>query len=468
MSEPRGALALLREVLSGSRGWLVGGAVRDELRGLPLSADLDVVIDADVAGAAKALARAAGGAAAFALSDEFGAWRVVARAHAWQADLGPLRGGTIEADLALRDFTVNAIARPLDGGGLVDPLGGAADLAAGRLALAAPGAIEADPLRSLRLVRLACELGLEPDGAARAAARESAPKLARVAAERVYGELRRVLGSSRPGEGMRLALELGCAAAVLPELEALRGVEQSRYHHLDVLDHTLAVLDRLVEVENEPVATFGAEHGDAVAALLATPLADEMTHGEVLRFGALLHDVAKPQTRAAPTGGRVGFPGHDEQGARLARAILARLRASERVRAQVEALTRTHLRLGFLVHEAPLSRRALYGYLDACDRVAADVTVLSVADRLATRGDRAEEAIMSHLELAREVIGEALRWQLGGRPRPLVRGDRLARELRIDPGPIVGELLSAIEEEAFAGAVSSAEEALAFAARRIP
>src|SRR6185437_16750534 len=151
-----------------------------------------------------------------------------------------------------------AMARPLGEDGLVDPLGGAADLAAGRLALAATDAIEADPLRSLRLVRLACELGLEPDDAARAAARAGAPRLARVAAERIYAELRRVLAAARPGDGMRLAIELGCAAAVLPELEALRGVEQSRFHHLDVLDHTLEVLDRLALVEADPAAVFGA------------------------------------------------------------------------------------------------------------------------------------------------------------------------------------------------------------------
>jgi len=467
MTGPPGALALAREALGGTRAWLVGGAVRDELLGKPPGSDLDLVIDADVANAARVLARAAPGAAVFPLSDEFGAWRVVGRGQVWQVDLNPLRGGTIEADLGLRDFTVNAIARPLEGGAVVDPLGGTTDLAAGRLRLAAPGAIAADPLRSLRLVRLACELDLRPDHATRVAASDGAPGLAAVAAERVYGELRRVLASRRPGDGMRLAIELGVAAAVLPELEALRGIEQSRYHHLDVLDHTLEVLDHLVEVERDPAAAFGPEHADAILALLAFPLADGMTRGEALRFGALLHDIAKPQTQAVPPDGRIRFPGHDVLGAEMARAILGRLHAAEKVRVHVAGLTRTHLRLGFLVHEAPLSRRALYGYLDACDRVVVDVTVLSVADRLATRGDRADDAIARHLVLAREVIGEALRWQLEGRPPALVRGDELVRALGIEPGPIVGELLAAIAQEAFAGALRTPQEALAFAAERI-
>jgi hypothetical protein len=147
--------------------------------------------------------------------------------------------------------------------------------------------------------------------------------------------------------------------------------------------------------------------------------------------------------------------------------MLTRLRAAERIRAHVAALTLNHLRLGFLVPRAPLSRRELYGYLDACDPVWADVTLLSVADRLATRGDRAQEAIERHLALARSVIGEALAWQAHGRPAALVRGDQLAGALGIAPGPLLGELLAAIAEEAFAGELRTPEDAIAFAAARI-
>ncbi len=346
-------------------------------------------------------------------------------------------------------------------------MGGAADLASRRLRIAAPDALAADPLRALRLVRLVCELDLIADDQAREAARRAAPRLAQVSSERIYAELRRVIASERVGVGVRLALELGLCAAVLPELEALRGVQQSRYHHLDVLDHTLAVLDCVVEVQREPGLLFGAAHGDAVSALLARPLADELTRGDALRFGALVHDIAKPQTRSVAPDGRIGFPGHDSLGAELARAILGRLRAAERMRGHVAALTRHHLRLGFLVPHAPLTRRELYAYLDACDPVWADVTLLSVADRLATRGARAEQAIERHLELARAVIGEALRWQSAGRPAPLVRGDQLARSLGLAPGPLIGELLAAIAAEAFAGDLNSAEDAIAFAASRI-
>jgi poly(A) polymerase len=240
-------------------------------------------------------------------------------------------------------------------------------------------------------------------------------------------------------------------------------VQQSAYHHLDVYEHTLAVLEQAIAIERDPEPAFGPLAED-VARLLAEPLADELDRARALRFSALLHDAAKPATRAVTAEGRVTFIGHDSEGAELARAVLGRLRASERLRAHVAALTRNHLRLGFLVHQAPLERRAIYGYLIACDPVAADVTILSVADRLATRGRKAEEAINRHIVLARELLAEALRWRTE-RPRPLLRGDDLVAELGIDAGPEVGRLLSQLAEAQFAGDVTTRDEALEFARR---
>ncbi len=155
-------------------------------------------------------------------------------------------------------------------------------------------------------------------------------------------------------------------------------------------------------VDAELEAAIGERRAE-VAALLAEPLADGLTRGEALRWGALLHDAAKPLTRGVrPSDGRVTFLGHDERGASLAREVLGRLRTSERLRAHVAALAREHLRLGFLVHEPqPLSRRTVFAYLLATEPVEVDVTLLSVADRLATRGDRAEQAIAAHLQVAR-------------------------------------------------------------------
>jgi putative nucleotidyltransferase with HDIG domain len=466
---PAEALRAVRAALADTPAWLVGGAPRDRALGRD-TFDLDIVIDAPTETAARAIARAAGGAACFELSEDFSGWRVVARDRSWQVDVQPLRGGSLSADLALRDFTVDAIAEPVAGGEpIYDPLGGLADLAARRLRMASPRAFADDPLRVLRLVRLALDLGFEPDSGTARAASVAAPGLQSVSGERVFMELRRILASPRALEGLRLMDSLGITAAVLGELDALRGVQQSRYHHRDVHGHTLEVLERTIALQADPATVLGcADLAEPVAALLSEPLADEITRGEALRWGALLHDVAKPLTGAVRPDGHVTFIAHDAHGAELARSVLERLRAGERLRAHVAALVRHHLRLGFLVHEPqPLARRTVFDYLQATSPVEVDVTLLSVADRLATRGDRAEEAIDAHMRLARPVLADALRWRADGPPAPLWRGDELASALEIPTGPRLGEVLRELAAARYAGEVSTREQALAHARRLI-
>jgi putative nucleotidyltransferase with HDIG domain len=452
MSDP---LTALTEVVPD--GWLVGGTVRDRLLGRE-TADFDVATAGSAADVARTLGRAADGFA-FELSEAFGAWRIVAHDRTWQVDILPLNGATIEEDLGRRDLTINAMAAPLGAVGYVDPFGGLEDLRARRLRAVSPVAFERDPLRTLRLARLSCELGFEVDVATQALARAAAPALAEVAPERVFNELRRVVCAPAALVGLQLMDAIGVTDAVLPELAALRGVEQSRFHHLDVADHTRSVLAEVIAFERDPERLAG-EDTPALTRFLAEPLANDMTRGQALRFGALLHDIAKPQTRAVTPQGRVTFMGHDESGARLGAEILGRLRTSERLREHVAALTRHHLCLGFLVHDMPLSRRAVYGYLHATAPVAVDVTVLSVADRLATRGDNADRAIAAHLELARQMLAEGLAW-IADPPRPPVRGDELAQALGIKPGPMVGDLLAELEAASFSGEVATREEAIA-------
>lgn len=470
------ALSAVRVALADTPAWLVGGALRDRALGRD-TYDLDIVLDASPEAGARAIARAAGGAACFELSEDFSGWRVVARDRSWQVDVQPLRGGSLAADLALRDFTVGAIAQPVAGGEPIDPLGGLADIAARRLRMVSASAFADDPLRVLRLVRLALDLGFEPDPDTARAACAAAPDLLDVSGERVFMELRRIVASPRALDGLALMDSLGVTASVLPELDALHGIEQSRYHDRDVHGHTLEVFERVMALQADPAGVLGVgeladpagvlgakELGGPVAALLAEPLADELTRGDALRWGALLHDAAKSLTGAVRPDGRVTFIGHDVRGAELARSVLERLRASERLRAHVAALVRHHLSLGFLVHEPqPLARRTVFAYLHNTSPVEVNVTLLSVADRLATRGERAAESIDAHMALARPMLADALRWRTDGPPPPLWRGDELAAELRIPTGPRLGEILGELTAAQYAGEISTPEQALAHA-----
>jgi poly(A) polymerase len=454
--------------------WIVGGALRDELLGRPVR-DVDVAVAGDPAPVARAVADSVRGPV-FRLSEAFGAWRVIDRRGGRVFDVSPLQGDTIEADLARRDFTINAMARAvtaagaltaetLPAGDIVDPLGGRADLEARVLRVLGPEAYEQDSLRPLRLARFAAELGFGPDPETERLTAEAAPRAADAAGERVFGELRRLVIADGVLTGLALADRLGLLRAVLPELADLHDVEQSRYHHLDVYDHSLEVLAMQIDLEGRLHTVFGEPDAARLERILAEPLADELTRGQALRLGALLHDIGKPATRDTGPDGRVTFIGHDRLGARMVRSLCRRLRTSDRLSRFVEGLTRHHLVLGFLVHERPLDRRQVYRYLARTTPVEVEVTLLSCADRLATRGRRAGDATRAHLDLARELMSAALEWRERGPPSVPIRGDELARELGIEPGPELGRLLADLTEAAYAGDVATRDDAVAVARR---
>jgi poly(A) polymerase len=438
-----------------SRSWTVGGALRDELLGREVT-DIDIAVEGDPEPAARTLACEIRGPV-FRLSAAFGAWRVVDRGSGRVYDFAPLQGETIEDDLRKRDFTVNAMARPTDGGDLIDPLRARADIESRTLRVIGPESYESDPLRPLRLARFAAELGFQPDPETERLTVAAAARVPEASGERVFAELRRLVLAEHAVRGLALADRLGLLHAVLPELSDLHDVEQSHFHHTDVYGHTLEVLERLIEIED------GAE--GELREVLDEPLADELTRGEALRFGALLHDIGKPATHDVREDGRVTFMGHDRLGEEMVRQICRRLRTSERLSRFLEGVTRHHLLLGFLVHERPLDRRAVYRYLNRTSPVEVEVTLLSCADRLATRGKNAERAIDAHLELAKELMPAALEWRRNGPPRLPLRGDELAREAGIEPGPELGRIIAELQEAAYAGEISARDEAVELARR---
>jgi len=459
-------VGLARGALQGEDGvWIVGGAVRDALLEREVT-DLDLAVGGDPARVARAVAEAGDGYV-FELSAEFATWRAVARDRSWQLDATALRGETIESDLAGRDFTLGAVAVPLAGGEPIDPRGGIEDLQRRLLRAVAEDSFDADPLRLLRAARIAVELELQIDPDTVALARSRAGRAAEPAGERQLAELRRLLGGPDPLRGLALLDELGLTAVVLPELEALRGVEQGPNHHLDVFGHTLAVLEQTLAVESD-LERFAGERAAETRALLEEPLAEEMTHGTALRFGALLHDIGKPATKGEHDG-HVTFIGHDGTGAEIVAGICRRLRAGGKLTRHLQALTRHHLRLGFMVHEAPLPPRRVHEYLRVTEPVSADVTLLTVADRLSARGSgpfATDEAIEAHLDLARTMLAAALDWRREGPPEPLLRGGELADRLGIAPGPELGDLLAELEAAQYAGEVADPQAAIEYLRRK--
>ncbi|WP_217913402.1 HD domain-containing protein [Miltoncostaea marina] len=450
----------------GERAWAVGGGVRDALLGRAVD-DLDVAVAGDGRAAAAALARAHG-ATRFRLSRAFGAWRVQGGALPYHVDITPLQGADLAEDLGRRDLTVNALAVPAAGpeaGRVVDLYGGLGDLAARRLRLVHARALADDPVRLLRMARLGEALGFRPDPAAVARARADARLVWDTAGERLADELGRIARLPRPDRAFERLDELGGLGALVPELERARGLDQSPYHHKDVLGHTIEVVQHVAEIARDPEPVFRSRAG-RVRAVLEAPLADELRAREGLVITALLHDMAKADTHAVTPEGRVTFMAHDRLGAEQADALMRRLRTSTRLREFVVRGIRWHLPLGFMVHRAPLSLRQIHRYLRLTAPSEAEIIVLTVADRLATAGPRTtESAIRRHLVLAREVMDAHFTLVDRGPVRPLIAGDELARELGRAPGPWLAELLGEVGEGQVVGALRTRDQVLRFARR---
>ncbi len=459
------AVRAAAEAVGAEAAWIAGGAVRD-------AALNREVVDVDLAvqpGTEEQIARAIAarpGRSAFSLSEQFGTWRCVASDEGWHVDVTSLRADDLEGDLMLRDFTVNAMAVPISelSAKPVDPSGGLADLERRVLCAVSANCFADDPLRLLRCARQGAGLGFDVGEQTIALGRASAGRAGEPAGERQLAELRALVAGPDPMRGLDLLDRIGATEGVLPELAALRGVAQNPNHHLDVHGHTLEVLRQVLVVERD-VEEYAGQSAGAVRALFAQPLGDGFTRGDALRMGALVHDMGKPATRGE-SGGYVTFIGHDSVGAGIVGAACERLKMSRALRRHLEGLTRNHLHLGFMVHERPLSRRRLYEYLSNCGDVAPDVTMLTAADRMSARGSgaiAAPEMIAAHLELVREVLPEALRWQREGAPGLPLRGDELASELGIAEGPGLGEVLRELEAAVFAGEVCDRDGAVAHA-----
>ena len=441
------------------RAWIVGGAVRDSLLGSPVT-DLDIAVEGDPGAVARSIASSLDGVA-FELSEDFATWRATDRAGLWQIDVAALRGPGIEEDLRLRDFTVGSMAVSLEeDGGLIDPLGGSGDLERGVLRASGETAFTDDPLRLMRAARLVAQFGWTVEPATIELARKTSG-LEDVAGERVLSEFLLLIGSRDPLEGLEAMDLVGATDQVFPEIGRMKGVTQGPNHHLDVHGHTLEVLEGALRIESD-LEAFVGDLATPTSALLAEPLADGVDRAVGLRLGAIFHDCAKPETRTEKDG-FVGFRGHDEVGAKRVGEIFGRLRSSRALSRHVADLTRHHLILGFMVHQMPLDRRAVYRYLRDTSPVTVDVTLLTVADRLAARGAgpvASAEMIEAHLDLARTMVGAGLEWHVEGPPDIPIGGAELAEELGIEPGPDLGRVIEELREDVYVGVVESASDAV--------
>ena len=340
----------------------------------------------------------------------------------------------IEADLSRRDFTVNAMALELTGGGgdpvLVDPFGGAVDLAQRvlRTPLGPEVSFSDDPLRMLRAARFIARYQLRPTDEVVAAVHEMASRLEIVSAERIRDELDKLIVVDHPADGLWFLVDTGLAEQFLPELPNMRLEHDPIHRHKDVLTHSIAVVENVRPLHEWPDIVSGERE----------PFDFRLT-----RLAALFHDVGKPKTRGYQKGKGTTFHHHDVVGARITKKRMTALRYSNDDVKSVTELVALHLR--FHTYSMGWSDSAVRRYVRDAGPLLRELNVLTRCDcttrnakkaaRLSRRMDELEARI-DELEAAEELA--AL--------RPELDGNQVIEHLGIEPGRVVGEAMQFLME----------------------
>jgi poly(A) polymerase len=477
-------LATVNNLLAeqGIKSYLVGGFIRDALLKRE-TADIDIALAADALEIAPRLAGALGGR--FIRLDEANKMgRVVVDNKApsggrWQLDFSAFEGN-IEQDLSRRDFTIDAMA--VDLGeltkadiNLIDPFNGRADLKDKIIRAVSGTVFSSDPARLLRAVRLAAELDFTLDSQTEALVKRHALLIAGVAGERVREELLRLLAVPDSGRFLPYFDELGLLTAIFPEMAGTKGVGQPKEHFWDVFAHSLKTVAAVDFILHQGSWEYYADQvlaavpwSEAQAKHFARPVSGGSTRRSLLKLTALLHDVAKPQTKALTEDGRTRFLGHDKEGAAMAADILERLRFSGKEVKLVEIVIKYHMRPGQMSQEGLPTRRAIYRYFRDCGEAGIDILFLSLADHLATRGPSLNPAgWQEHARLVEYVLTKHDEQEKLVTPAKLVSGHDLIDVFNIKPGHRMGQLLEAVREAQASGEVSTREEALAYIRERL-
>ena len=351
---------------------------------------------------------------------------------------------------------------------ILDPFDGRGDVARGVIRATGPAVFEEDPLRLLRAVRLSAKLDFRIEPSTAGLIAEQAHLISSVAGERVRDEFLAILSLDGAKDHLELLDELGLLCCIIPELAVAKGVDQPREHYWDVFDHSLHAVEGVERVfsrrQEDPVARMVPWPWNVEEERFAEDVSDGHTRRTVLKLGALLHDVAKPQTRMVDAEGRIRFLGHHTQGAAMCKEIGCRLRLSSRGVEMLCGMVENHLRPTQMNQDGELpTARAVYRYFRDVQEVAIDTLYLSLADHLAARGPGLDmDGWERHVGIITHIMEVGTHDQAPDNMPRLITGHDLIREFGLEPGPVIGNLLAGVYEAQAAGEVDSRETALAW------
>jgi len=339
--------------------------------------------------------------------------------------------GTLDDDLNRRDFTINCLAVSLnknDRGKLIDKFKGMKDIESKiiRTPLDPNKTFDDDPLRIMRAFRFAVQLNFQVDPSVIDSTKLMAERLKIVSQERITDEFLKILGSPKPSIGLKLLFDCEVLKVIFPEIQNLAGVEQRKeYHHKDVFQHTCMVVDNIASVSNNVW----------------------------LRFAALVHDIAKPQTKRFIEGTGWSFHGHEEIGARMMESIFERMKLPLAKLDYIEKLIRLHLRPIALVDEQ-VTDSAIRRLIVSADEDLDDLITLCRADITSKNPSKVSKYLENYEIVMRKVKEVQEKDQLRAFQSP-VRGEEIMLICNIPPSKLVGDIKTAIEEAILDGKINN-------------
>ncbi len=425
--------------------FMVGGVVRDLILKRERN-DLDFLVIGNSLEFAEKVAKATGvqkvtkyrnfGTAHFRLGN-FDIEFVGARKESYNRNSRKpiIENGKFEDDIRRRDFTINAMAIVLNKnnfGELIDVFNGYQDLQNKiiKTPLDPLQTFDDDPLRILRAFRFAAQLDFVVDESIMIAANQMRERLRIVSQERITDEFLKILASPKPSVGLKLLYDSGVMEIIFPEIHNLAGVDQRQdYHHKDVFLHTLNVVDNI----------------------------SKETDNVWLRFAALVHDIAKPQTKKFIEGIGWTFHGHEELGARMMKNIFLRMKLPMNQLEYVEKLVRLHLRPIALAKEE-VTDSAIRRLIVQAGEDLNDLITLCRADITSKNPQKVEKYLANYDAVMQKVLEVREKDKLRAFQSP-VRGDEIMKICNLKPSKKVGEIKKAIEEAILDGVIENNYEA---------
>ena len=481
---PQTESTLIQEILSflapsrNHQVWIVGGFIRDLLKGKKECFDIDLALSFNPFRAAREYARSTNSGVVI-LDEERHIIRIVRtleNGKSYTFDLSEFRASNIDDDLKSRDFTFNAISAPLfdDGLNLIknnkiklyDPLAGEKALKNKVLEPCSKNLFKDDPLRIMRAFRFGALYNTSLSNELTCLIQDSKDLLSSVSGERIRDELFKIFTIQDSYKWIRLIDELKIFDIILPELSVCHGVSQNEWHHLDVFDHSLLSLEKLETLLNIPAPY---PWWNELVSYLNETISGSRIYLQILKFGCLLHDIGKVPCKAInPETGKVIFHRHEVEGARMMKDICERLRLSSKELTFLQNLVKNHMRPGLILQQG-ISDKRLYRFYNECGRDALAICLVCLADRYSALGVKVtNDYLVSFAAGIYQIMDVFYQQSQKIKIKPLLNGNEIMSIFNLKPGPVIKKLIDCLEEAQYAEEISTKEEAVKLLTFELP